>query len=1036
MMNKPTSVEKLAELFQVIHNHPNAKLSELAQKVGLDLTKDYIGADFSGEDLSEDNLKYANFSDADLSNANLSHTDLSVANLIDVNLTEANLTNANLSGTDLTGANLINAKLSGANLIGSDLINAKLSGADLTKVNLINAKLSGADLTNANLINACLRGADLSGANLENSNLSNANLIDANFTGANLSNANLKGANLENSNLSNANLIDANFTDANLSNANLKNIDLSDINQINLVYKSQNSINNSLKIFEELIKADKKIISAASELDSSEIIFNDICKKIEEQFEFDFISISLVMPEQNTIETVYGTGIATKWVDRARHPIQENEKLRDIQADIVKTGQTEIISGWDDRFDRGIYDRFGHDKVIRIFTPIFLFYDEKKHLIEDWFNSYKWEENFIQKQQDGRVLYMEERPSNAKDRVVIGTLEAGYQNLDRSITFEQARSLAKLVAEQALNIRRISLRYVLETIVESARSFFNANLATLHFLWNPQQEQEGKYIYEVFKGDIGAKALDEHEFSPRKNGLGRRAIDEKEVKVISYSQKNCNISFSEKAHLRGFKVYAAFPLLINTTYENIPRSISTINQQEQLNTIVTGVLYVHFREESEFTEELQRLGNNFVNTAVHAITTVIKYQKVREKARQLSALQHITQSFNEIDKNLINYIAWNTLNILAAGVVIIYEFIQPEKKLQTPPTFAGKFLDEEKMRTETIDDDTIILSLINGGKNVYPDQDYGEPLLKNLPFAQREEIKSAAGILLKANNDIIVGVMFINYRRIHSFSNEEKQIIDSLASSAATAIHNYRWMQSLNNIERKIINQETLKLVVKKAVQITGANVGEIIIESNTKESITLGYPNRQLSKSVASWEEVKTYGESKLVNKIKDQQNYKPYFHDSNSELSVPLLDENYYLRGVLIVGSNEDKEFTEINLLKLKYIANLALIAIQYAEKEKTVQQETIATIDHLSMKLVSQINNDKDNSYQFSQNEDDKSLKQKLTLANDVKENISSLNNDVKETINNLNKDNVETSQVQIKDSFSKLNKEGKILLNSHC
>ncbi|MEH1846942.1 MAG: pentapeptide repeat-containing protein [Nostoc sp.] len=998
-MNEPIYFEKLIEFFQIIHDHPNAKLSELARKVGLDLTKDYIGADFSGEDLSEDNLKYANLSGADLSNANLSHTDLShadlssanlssanlsIANLINVNLTEANLTNAKLTGTDLTRANLINAKLSGTDLIGANLINANLSGADLMKANLINAKLNGADLTNANLINACLRGADLSGANLENSNLSNANLIDVNIT------------------------------DANLSNANLTNVDLSDTNQISIVSKSRNPRNNDFKTYEELLKANKKITSAASELDSSEIILDNICKKIEEQFGFDFISISLVMPEQNTIEAVYGTGIATKWVDRARHPIQENEKLRDIQADIVKTGQTEIIRGWDDRFDRGIYDRFGHDKVIRIFTPIFLFYDEKKHLIEDWFNSYKWEENFIQKQQDGRrVLDMEELPSNAKHRFIIGTLEAGYQNPDRPITSEQARALAKLVAEKALDIRRISLRYVLETIVESARNFFNANLATLHFLWNPQQEQEGKYIYEVFKGDISAKPLDEDEFSPRKNGLGRRSIDEKEVQVIRSSQKDCNITFSEKAHLRGFKLYAAFPLLINITNENIPRSISTINQQEQLNTIVTGVLYLHFREESQFTEELQHLGNDFINTAVHEITNVIKYQKGREKNRQLSALQHITQSFNYIDKNLINYIAWNTLNILAADVVSIYEFIKPEKKLQTPPTFAGKFLDQEKMRTETIDDDTLILSVINGGKNIYSDKDYEEPILKNSPFAQREKIKSAAVILLKANNDIIVGVMFINYRRIHIFSNEEKQIIDSLASSSATAIHNYRWMQSSNNIERKIINQETLKLVVEKAVQITGANVGEInIIEPNTKEVITLGYPNRQVSKSVGSWEEVKIYGESKLVNNIEAQPNYKPYFHDANSEIRVPLLDENDDLRGVLIVGSYKD-EFTEINLQDLEDIAGLALIAVQYTEKEKTVQQDAIATVDHLSMKLVSISDDDK------------------LKLAQKVKEKISSLNNDVKETINNLNPDNLKTSQDDMEDKYSELNNQEKRL-----
>jgi GAF domain-containing protein len=38
--------------------------------------------------------------------------------------------------------------------------------------------------------------------------------------------------------------------------------------------------------------------------------------------------------------------------------------------DVYRSGRTEIIAGWDDRFNREIYERFGHERLLRIFMPI------------------------------------------------------------------------------------------------------------------------------------------------------------------------------------------------------------------------------------------------------------------------------------------------------------------------------------------------------------------------------------------------------------------------------------------------------------------------------------------------------------------------------------------------------------------------------------------------------------------------------------------------------------------------------------------
>ncbi|MEH2326146.1 MAG: pentapeptide repeat-containing protein, partial [Nostoc sp.] len=871
-------------------------------------------------------------------------------------------------------------------------------------------------------------------------NLSGADLTKANLTGSNLTNANLSGADLTKANLS-----DTDLTNAKLINNNLSDVDLTGANLTNTI------INSASKAFEEFLEADQKIVLATSELDGYETTLENICKKIQEEFKFDFISISLVMPEQNTIEAVYGTGIAKKWVDQVRHHIDEEKNLRDIQADIVKTCQTEIIVGWDKRFDLGVYDRFKHDSVSRIFTPIFLVDDENNKLMDDWFKKYNWENNFIQKQEDGhRVFHMDKLPDNISLEV-IGTLEAGYEKKDKSITDQQVILLAKLLAEEALSIRRIRLNYVLETIAESARKLFHADLTTLHFLWNPQQEG-GKYTYEIFSGNPGPTPV--NKFYPRQRGLGWQAITEQKVKVIYSSQEDgtLNPEFSEKARERGSRAYTAIPLLINSEDKVILRSISTINEKdnaqknEQLKPLLVGVLYVHYWEESQFSKELvEQLRKYFINKAVVAIRNVIKYQKLREKTRQLSALQSITQSFNEIGSKLVSYIAWNTLNALAADVVVIYEYIQAENKFPFAPTFAGKFLENKNMDTETIDDNAVPWSLIKGEKDIYASKISDEPILENSSFVNREKIKSAAGILLKANNDLL-GVMFINYRRIHNFVDEEKEIINSLASSAATAIHNQRWSETRDSIELGIItNQEDIKLIVQKAVQITGADVGEItIFDKNNKKIITqenyasdnqfeVSYRHEKITENDAAW--VKMYEKPRCISDVNDVETklkYQAYFNNINSELGVSVWDQNKSQRGLLIVASHQKEKFNESDRRKLEDISSLAYIAVHYAETDKTIREQTIATVGDLCRKLLSRINNDKDTTKVVLSIL--KELISQLHENNVEEENLTSLEHillskepPVKQIINDLNESNVEDSKQRGNISLELISKE---------
>jgi len=83
---------------------------------------------------------------------------------------------------------------------------------------------------------------------------------------------------------------------------------------------------------------------------------------------FEYVMFCLVDKYQNRVKAISGVGIPDSQIQRSNRPLDSN----DIMANIVRTGQTEIITGWDDRFDRETFEAEGHDNWVRIFTPITL----------------------------------------------------------------------------------------------------------------------------------------------------------------------------------------------------------------------------------------------------------------------------------------------------------------------------------------------------------------------------------------------------------------------------------------------------------------------------------------------------------------------------------------------------------------------------------------------------------------------------------------------------------------------------------------
>jgi GAF domain-containing protein len=741
-----------------------------------------------------------------------------------------------------------------------------------------------------------------------------------------------------------------------------------------------------------LLKPSEEIEQATSELFRLEEILDSTCNEIKnsEANEYDLVSIQLIGPEEDFIETVHGIGLAGDWPGRFKHPLLKDRDLRDIQADLVlaKPPRLEIIRKWDWRFNQWIYDKYHHERFVRAYAPIILVRGESGNLVSDWVERCNWEirkereKTYDKKRKRGGEITVVEMDIPDRDThgtkleyEIIGTVEVGYeitrkdQKSKKEIEPEQAIRLANLVAKQAIEIRTALLPYVLESIVEHAMQIVRADSASLHFLYEPNQH---RYIYEVCAGHISRRFL--KAYPPRENGLGQQAIQEKKPKFIpdpSQGQSDLELkNFNPEIYAQGVKAMAAFPLLIG-----------------QKN----GVLYVHFQREHRFTETELGWVQLFANRAADTIRHVTTYTQMHDRARQLSSLHSVGESLvSSLDNvDLLNDIAWNTLNILAADVVTIYEYIEDkfiklEKRFVTPPTIAGRLRAEKEMITEIDEVDALAL-LVKSRSKVYAEKSVENRILNNpdrirsagkgKPFVMREKIESSAGTLLKVGTEI-VGVLFINYRRPHSFSEYEKKIIDTLASSAAIAIKNRRLLEALSAGSREIITtldlEKVLNLIVQRAVQITRAEVGEIrrldlinqelVVKARHPTNVPIDVIRSRIKVGEGITGAVAADKQSVLVIDLESDFRYQAYFADIRSALCVPLLDGERRILGTLTVGSKKRGAFNKRSQIILEALADQAVIAVQNAEHQKQlIAAETMATLGDLAGPLVHWMNNE---------------------------------------------------------------------------
>jgi GAF domain-containing protein len=667
-------------------------------------------------------------------------------------------------------------------------------------------------------------------------------------------------------------------------------------------------------------------IPRVQELDG---ILEFILSELTNKLGFDLAAISLVDEYRHCIETVRGRHISPGWIMRARRSLDDE----DIQTFIVNTGETKIIDGPHKLLDPIIYKRFEHWRLVRIWAPII-----------------------------------------TSQGVVVGTIEAGCKKEIRSKVFteETIARVENLGRRYGDDIAEKRPHILLRGLAQSVIDFIGAQSATLHVYERSRVQPPPDSIHRW--GDLilatgAGKATPEfvRRYNPRPEGKGSKAIQTGEPEVVGPEEVEREYS---KLHKLGIRALAVVPL--------------------KLGSDVEGVLGIHFWHTSKTLSSREiNLAKTFAAEMEGVIQDYLLLRRVTEegaRAWALSGLEKLMQSLTSPFSlpDVLKEIARNALQTLDADNVVVYQYLKDEDRFHVPPVADGDFIRPVRRRLEVQKND-MLHELANEGRSRFVEDVRSHRLLaaeanaRYLEFAKREGIQSCATLVLQASDDHeVVGLLFVNFRKRHVFSPEEKRAMDTFVNAAALAIRNARLhkddlksqLAAISRVHDAIAAKRDLSLVLQDLLEqtllLTGAKYG-VCIRWNPLDKLLepiAGWPERPAIKPFPLGEGIvglaaKSRG-SILVDDVQDKNKrifvedvgeitpaeiYKKVHPDTRCEIAVPLVDGDELL-GVLNIEHPDPCAFTQDDRFLLKTLAVPAIIAFRtvklYENLERRIRHQ----------------------------------------------------------------------------------------------
>jgi GAF domain-containing protein/AmiR/NasT family two-component response regulator len=394
---------------------------------------------------------------------------------------------------------------------------------------------------------------------------------------------------------------------------------------------------------------------------------------------------------------------------------------------------------------------------------------------------------------------------------------------------------------------------------------------------------------------------------------------------------------------------------------------------------VVGVLFVHSRTPGAFKERVSLL-TTFANQAAIAIENARLHEQTQNRADTLHRLLEVGHQISRVTerpRGVLETIAMMACHVTGADCAVIYPFLV-DKGIYDRDNIASFGLSEEFSPSDKLREygKSVAARIIQESAgncivaDVMQDAELGsrQNPLRESPFIQREGIEAFAGIRLDFGSEP-VGVLFVNFRSTHHFSQDELEIIQLFANQAAVAIWNARtYGRTSDRLERKLAELRTvseinrlisstldinrvLPLILDKAIELLSVQHGVLqLIDPETGElvippEIPVPLEHRRLKPGEGITGKAAQEKRSIIVQDVNKPpwiSMYHELWPDTHSELAVPLLIEGQCI-GVLNLEHQEPGYFGDDEREVLDGLAVQAAIAIENARLYEGVKRRS---------------------------------------------------------------------------------------------
>ncbi|MFZ5878589.1 MAG: GAF domain-containing protein [Chloroflexota bacterium] len=278
--------------------------------------------------------------------------------------------------------------------------------------------------------------------------------------------------------------------------------------------------------------------------------------------------------------------------------------------------------------------------------------------------------------------------------------------------------------------------------------------------------------------------------APRPDGLGMRAIQRRR-KTLSYEESDLDIHPYHAA--LGVKAVACHPLIVAGQ--------------------VVGVLYVYLHEDREFTPLEQLLLDNFVNQAAMAIYHARHLDSVRrDLAHKEDELKRLRRAGLVISSRLRLEETLESILQLAMEVTNarygIFRLMDREGKFLVTSAVKGADLERPLIEKLPVDGNSIMAYVARHRESLLIPDLRAEPWSQiYYPLDSRMEMRCELAVPLINASGRLEGVLNVESPTPGAFSEDDRHMLQTLATYAITAIQEVRLLDALQEIAQILISQ-------------------------------------------------------------------------------------------------------------------------------------------------------------------------------------------------------------------------------------